>query len=536
MSLRRLSRVALTTLLVFATCSSASANSYNVRACADAPAHVNNSWTPTNAAPTKLEVDSGCGLEPSQGLFVRDLLAVPDTPASSGAAWVFSAPPQTTISAVSYSRWLYKSPDDNWEPTIRVDDNAVDACRIIASSCSVGSEGGEQRALQDLRALTLELSVRCLASPSGHCGNGGTLHAVQAVLYGATVTLSDPSTPTLTNLNGSLLAGGYLTGSKSVTFDANDNTGIRTARLYVDGAAPQDTTYACDFTYAVPCSNKSNARIDLDTTTIADGSHTLRVAAVDPAGNETKSASQTIFVDNGAPAAPINLSVDGGTDWRSVNSFSASWTNATDAGSAVAVAHYALCASDGSGCQAPQQLAGSGISRIHSISVPSQGEWALRVWLEDAAGNVNAANFSAATLRYGTPPTTPARPEPPAASSPTPTNPPADSPLPDVTTTLTTPPAQRTTTLRQNLGLRLTSARLSHGRLYVRGRLTRATRTRLVLTVRTKAGRLVRHAFATTTRRFAVQLEVRDTRGRLTVRFAGDATFAPAKSVISPRS
>src|SRR4029079_13898482 len=100
-----------------------------------------------------------------------------------------------------------------------------------------------------------------------------------------------------------------------------------------------------------------------------------------------------------------------------------------DPGSPVAVAHYRLCAADGSGCQPAGQLAAPGISGIDGISVPSEGEWTLQVWLEDAAGNVNSANVATTTLRYGSPPATSTEPttstQPETQPAPAPSDAPA---------------------------------------------------------------------------------------------------------------
>jgi hypothetical protein len=150
----------------------------------------------------------------------------------------------------------------------------------------------------------------------------------------------------------------------------------------------------------------------------------------------------------------------------------------------------------------------------------------------DGAGNVDPANSSAATLRYGTAPSAPPAPaqnEPtlaplPASTQPTP-------PLVDVTTTLTAP-APTTATFRRDVGLRLTSARFSHGRLVIHGRL--GAPARVVFTVRTMSRHLVRRTIAINKRRFAVSIRIRHPRGRVIARFAGDGSFRPAGASLRP--
>src|SRR5207248_10439344 len=137
------------------------------------------------------------------------------------------------------------------------------------------------------------VGVLCRTNLNHLCTQGATLHDIAAVLYGATVTLSDSSAPTVSNVTGDLYGGGYITGVKSLSFDASDNVGIRSARYYIDGRALAATTYPCDFTFAVPCSNRSGSAHSLDTRTLADGAHSVQLAASDPASNEAKASSRT---------------------------------------------------------------------------------------------------------------------------------------------------------------------------------------------------------------------------------------------------
>jgi hypothetical protein len=262
---------------------------------------------------------------------------------------------------------------------------------------------------------------------------------------------------------------------------------------------------------------------------LSDGTHTVEVGAVDPAGNEVKSPAQTVVVDNGAPAVPQSLTVEGGDGWRADNSFSLSWTNPSDPGSPVAGVHYALCAEDGSDCQPSQQLTGTGISRLESISVPWTGAWTVRLWLEDAAGNVDSAHFATATLRYATPPAAvPPQVDPPAM----PTDPSSAPPPADPTTPFVSPlPAPR-----RDVGLRLTTARFSHShsRLLIRGRTLPGATIRLTLTLRPKHGTAVRRTVAVRGGPFTLTFK-HALRGSVTARFAGTVLFRPASATITTR-
>jgi hypothetical protein len=360
---------------------------------------------------------------------------------------------------------------------------------------------------------------------------GATLHHVLAVLYGATVTLSDSSSPSLTNVSGSLFAGGYLTGTRSVSFDASDNVGIRSARFFVDGQPQPSVTYPCDFTYTVPCSNRNGASLQLDTTTLSDGTHSVEVAVSDPAGNEVTSSPHAITVDNGAPAAPQGLAADGG-DTKTVNDYSVAWTNPGGQVAPIVAAHWQLCSAEGGQCSAGV-ASGQDVSRIDGLSVPGPGDWRLSVWLEDEVGNVSASNAAGVTLRFSENVPAGTSPTAPGASSPDPR---LDPTAPNTTTTFTDPVADQTVSSfgpiahaapRLSPHLRLDTAAYRHGRLVLTGRTASGAAGRA--TVRVRAGRRIL-AFRRRLRGgpFRIVLRVK-TPQRVSISYTGTVRFLPQR-------
>ena len=150
----------------------------------------------------------------------------------------------------------------------------------------------------------------------------------------------------------------------------------------------------------MPCSNLSAGTYSLDTTTLADGSHAVKVETVDSAANAA-AQSRTISVDNNAPAAPA-VSVTGGEGWRSSNSFAVNWTTPSGQVAPVVKAHYQICrVSQPADCQPVGVQTGTNISSLSGLVVPGEGDYTVSVWLEDAAGNTSATNASSPVhLRY----------------------------------------------------------------------------------------------------------------------------------------
>src|SRR4051794_9088496 len=143
------------------------AGTYDVVACADAGTGANNSWAMSNSSNARLESAGNCGAAGDYaGLYVRDVVGVSNASAGASAQWTFSAPAGTTITHISYSRWLFKDADDDWQPSVTADSTTIDTCSIVypAVDCNSGSKGGGRSAAPVRDATTVALAVRCGAT------------------------------------------------------------------------------------------------------------------------------------------------------------------------------------------------------------------------------------------------------------------------------------------------------------------------------------------------------------------------------------
>ena len=123
-------------------------------------------------------------------------------------------------------------------------------------------------------------------------------------MYGAKVTISDPTPPTLGTPSGTLWepgeSGGFHKGTESVTVSAQDvGGGVQSIVLSADGQPVETYSASCNFTFAQPCPLSTGAQtLTLPTTELSDGTHTLTLVATDAAGNQSTVASEQITVDN----------------------------------------------------------------------------------------------------------------------------------------------------------------------------------------------------------------------------------------------
>ena len=206
------------------------------------------------------------------------------------ASWTFTAPTGTTITAIQYARYLghYQDTSNYWSPALRADGTIVpgETCTVVFPDigCGVGTQPPLDTTntvdITGLSAGQLEFGEQCDAPTGQVCVTGASEHQVWAAMYGATVTLSDPTPPTLGTPTGVLWgtgpANGYHQGSESVIVDAQDvGGGVASIVLAVDGQTIQTYEASCDYTQPQPCPLSTGAQtLTLPTTQLADGAHT----------------------------------------------------------------------------------------------------------------------------------------------------------------------------------------------------------------------------------------------------------------------
>ena len=288
-------------------------------ACNFAPEAANNSWAWASndpAQPSHYAEHAGCpyrlgggGGKADQegGLSTTDALGLSSgaTPGTS-AGWTFTAPAGTSITGLTYERYIGHQFDgfNDWSPALRADGTIVPQETCLDSvengeTCSVGAPpGGEPAVVTGLSTHELSVGVVCQAPSGDECVTGATEHKVWAAMYGATVTLSDPTPPTLSAPSGALWgegeAGGFHKGIESVAVAAADvGGGVASIVLSADGRPVETYSAPCNFTFAQPCPSSTGTQtLTLPTTGLSDGTHTLALVATDAAGNQSTVASQ----------------------------------------------------------------------------------------------------------------------------------------------------------------------------------------------------------------------------------------------------
>jgi hypothetical protein len=398
--------VALLAIGAVVSTSSAHAGTYDVLACDAAPGGSVRSWSYwSNDENIAAPADCPSGGSATRGLGVFDAPndAVTSTHGQYGS-WAFNAPAGTTIDGVLADYKVERWDQAGWWGGWGADSKLILGCypNVLPNNCAVGTTPGTSAWIATAGARGVNFAAGCdhpAYCTHGWDGNSPIGAQITVFVRSATVRVNDASAPTVGITGGGLSgANGVVAGVQSVSYDASDNVGIKGVSFAIDGVARGSTLSSCDYAKAVPCANLHGASQSFDTSSLPDGEHTLTVTGTDTANNQRVSSVARFTSDNTAPAH-VAVVADEGERWQSGPSFGVHWTNPSDGGSAVGAAHYQLCS--GATCEPVRTASGAGISSLSGVTVPHEGDWTLRVWLEDQAGNTDSANASEAVhLRY----------------------------------------------------------------------------------------------------------------------------------------
>ncbi len=348
-------------------------------------------WDAFNNAPAHIAIYTEC-----PGLVLRNVGGPFNAAAGQEGRWDFNAPPGALIERVFLSGSILGG--SGWQATM-----LTNSGEILENCPGATCAGGGKSYAFNTSALNTPRVMLRLRCGADSCPNGHGLRGYLDVRT-AWVTITDSSVPALTITGGDLL-NGWRRGTGTVTFDASDNVGIRLDRILVDGTQRGQILRPCVDGVKIPCPNGGTG-LQLDSTRVSDGPHTLRVESVDSAGN-VAGQDRAVSIDNTAPAAALEPTSDAGDGWRAVNAFSVSWRNPRQAHAPIAGTEYELCRIAGPRppCSRGSRN-GAGLVGITDLRVPSPGAWRLRLWLRDAAGNHDPTTAVESVLRFDdTPPT-----------------------------------------------------------------------------------------------------------------------------------
>lgn len=229
-------------------------------------------------------------------------------------------------------------------------------------------------------AATLFLFQVCNNGTASSCG-GGTLPPGDTTA--PTVSITAPA------------SGATVSGTVTVSANASDNVGVTGVQFKLDGVNLGSEDIASPYS------------VSWNTTTIANGSHTLTATARDAAGNTMTSSAVAVTVDNVPSADTISPSAPAGFTAAAVSSsqINLSWNASTDN---VGVTGYRVESCSGASCANFAEIAAPTATSYSNTGLTSNTSHTYRVRAADAAGNLSGYSATAsATTQASAPSSTP---------------------------------------------------------------------------------------------------------------------------------
>lgn len=188
------------------------------------------------------------------------------------------------------------------------DNIGVVGVRFLVDGNPIGAEDTTSPYEVSLNTATLTDGNHSITAIARDAAGNSTTSAAVAI----TVANADVTAPSV-SVNAPI-GNATVSGTISLTAQANDNVGVAGVRFLVDGNPIGLEVATAPF------------QISLDTTTLINGTHSITAIARDAAGNSTTSSAITVAVDNSPVPTPTNLIQNPSVELLGSNGDPAGWT------------------------------------------------------------------------------------------------------------------------------------------------------------------------------------------------------------------
>jgi hypothetical protein len=239
----------------------------------------------------------------------------------SGWQWVFATPTGSKIVGGNMQVGFYtpkgqayvEDPENGYGPDV------IANCQYNLTCTTT-----QYPTLPDNSASHIYVGAECAQAP---CEPAGVGVDASAAVYRATIVMQNTSVPTGGSFEGGLSTATALSGEQELTLTTADpnGPGVYNVTATIDGTTVYNQTPAGDtgtcvnqgqvtegysFLSVTPCSPSLSVTIPVDTGTLTDGTHTMKVTVTDAASNSAIVFDKTISTNN-APEVATPPSISG---------------------------------------------------------------------------------------------------------------------------------------------------------------------------------------------------------------------------------
>ena len=394
---------------VLASAPAAHADQLTVFSCHDPAGNAvgNDGWSVQRTADDFMTAADTCAHEDSGYLLLELGANGSGYPNAAQVQWVFTAPAWGSIASYSVGvAGSYGVPGGQGEGQAFID--ASDESDPIYDYRNLGA-GPAGAATISRTPPAPASSITANASCDGQLGRCPPGVAVSHLyISSARMVLNDPTTPTVSDVTGPLLASGSGRGESEVSFNAADSgPGIYSGHLVVDGVAQpasilnsnngwcvnlgQTSDGTRSFAHPDPCLQSVSASLPLDTTGLRDGQHAVKLIVEDASGNAAIGWSGMVTTDNapadaGAPTIAAPSEVSAGT---ALTAQPGSWSASAGAGAVSYSYQWQDCNIEGNSCTA---IAGAESSTYDATTSDIGHTLRVQVTAADTDGSATAAS------------------------------------------------------------------------------------------------------------------------------------------------
>lgn len=330
MMVRPLMAAVVVVVVTLGVAAVAVAGEYRVYSCKTPSGMVapTDGWAADRGNSVSSEPSNYC---PSGGPLVAELNRSFGQPANTGiVTWGWSAPSGASIAAYRIWRsanvlsagepnatpWVFSARPLNQATGTYIVDNCVSAAGCSGLGSSSPGLAPASLLAEDLRSMgpvtAWFINAACGGITGQYCmPRAGVMSLAQ--VHAAEFTLRDPEGPTASNQTGRMTGSTSHSGIEVLSFSAADAvSGVYRVFLEIDGKtvrtaavdandgrcadAGVDPATPYEFLYREPCRKSVQYDLSLDTRTLTDGTHALKVSVEDASGNRTSVLSAPEFV------------------------------------------------------------------------------------------------------------------------------------------------------------------------------------------------------------------------------------------------